>query len=163
MVPAAGAGGAEPTAAWKQNMIVLLLLYPVVFLFGLFVQTPLLTGRAGLHFAIALFIGNVASVILLNYLVPWTSTGFSWWLRPSAARRRLIEIAGTALVVALYAADGGRVLAIDDSGGAVGRPPAGDTCSDEHEMRTELGGGRREKHALFPSSNVATIRAMRLP
>jgi uncharacterized protein len=97
-------GSAEPIAAWKQNMIVLLLLYPVVFLFGYFVQTPYLTGRAGLHFAIALFIGNVASVILLNYLVPWTTTGFSWWLRPAASHRRRIEIAGTALVVALYAA-----------------------------------------------------------
>ena len=101
--PLPGGGGAEPIAAWKQNMIVLLLLYPVVFLFGLFVQTPLLTGRMSLPFAAALFIGNVASVILLNYLVPWTSTGFSWWLRPSAARRRLIDISGTALVIALYA------------------------------------------------------------
>ncbi len=96
-------GGAQPIAAWKQNMIVLLLLYPVVFLFGYFVQTPYLTGRAGLHFAIALFIGNVVSVILLNYLVPWTSTGFSWWLQPAASHRRRIEIAGTVLVVALYA------------------------------------------------------------
>ena len=47
-------------------MLVLLMLYPVVFLFGLFVQTPLLTGRAGLPFAVALFIGNVVSVLLLN-------------------------------------------------------------------------------------------------
>ena len=33
-------GGTSPPAAWKQNMIVLLLLYPVVFLFGAWVQTP---------------------------------------------------------------------------------------------------------------------------
>jgi uncharacterized protein len=98
------AGGAAPVAAWKQNMIVLLLLYPIVFLFGLTVQTPLLTGRLSLPFAVALFIGNVVSVTLLNYLVPWTSTGFAWWLRPPAAHRRLIEIAGTVLVIALYAA-----------------------------------------------------------
>ena len=39
------AGGAPPPAAWKMNMLVLLMLYPVVFLFGLFVQTPFLTGR----------------------------------------------------------------------------------------------------------------------
>ena len=58
-VPAAGA---SPPAVWKQNMLVLLMLYPVVFLFGLSVQTPLLIGRAGLPFAVALFIGNVASV-----------------------------------------------------------------------------------------------------
>ena len=60
--PVAAAGTAPP-AAWKQNMLVLLLLYPVVFLFGLLVQTPLLTGRAGLPFAVALFIGNVVSVL----------------------------------------------------------------------------------------------------
>jgi antibiotic biosynthesis monooxygenase (ABM) superfamily enzyme len=97
--PAAAGGGAP---AWKQNMLVLLMLYPVVFLFGAFVQTPLLSGRAGLPFAIALFIGNVASVLLLNYLVPWTSNRFVWWLRPAGANQRQIEFAGTAVIVALY-------------------------------------------------------------
>ena len=100
-VPAAGT---PPAAAWKQNMLVLLMLYPVVFLFGVFVQTPLLTGRAALPFAVALFIGNVASVLLLNYLVPWTSDRFAWWLQPVGARVWRIDVAGTALVVALYAA-----------------------------------------------------------
>ena len=36
--------GAPPPAAWKMNMIVLLTLYPVVFLWGLWVGTPILTG-----------------------------------------------------------------------------------------------------------------------
>ena len=94
--------GEPAPAAWKQNMIVVLLLYPVVFLFGAFVQTPLLSTRAGLPFAIALFIGNVASVLILNYLVPWTSHRFTWWLQPAGAKARRIEVAGTALVVALY-------------------------------------------------------------
>jgi uncharacterized protein len=97
----AAAGAAAP-AAWKQNMLVLMLLYPVVFLFGAFVQTPFLGARAGLPFAIALFIGNVASVLLLNYLVPWTSTRFTWWLQPAGSNARRIELAGTALLVALY-------------------------------------------------------------
>lgn len=97
------APGASPPAAWKQNMLVLLMLYPVVFLFGLFVQNPLLSVRAGLPFAVALFIGNVVSVVLLNYLVPWTSTRFAWWLEPAGPNRTRIEIGGTALVVALYA------------------------------------------------------------
>ena len=97
------AGGAPPAAAWKMNMLVLLMLYPVVFLFGAFVQTPFLTGRAGLPFAIALFIGNVVSVIILNYLVRWTSNRFTWWLQPAGPNRGRIELAGTALVVALYA------------------------------------------------------------
>jgi len=96
----AAADPAAP-AAWKQNLIVLLLLYPVVFLFGTFVQTPLLSKWMGLPFAIALFVGNVASIIALNYLVPWTSTHFSWWLEPTHADRMRINIAGTALVGAL--------------------------------------------------------------
>jgi antibiotic biosynthesis monooxygenase (ABM) superfamily enzyme len=100
---AAGGGNATPIPAWKQNMIVLMLLYPIVFLFGVLVQTPLLSVRLALPFAAALFIGNVVSVLLLNYLVPWTSTGFAWWLRPAARHRRRIEIAGAALVVVLYA------------------------------------------------------------
>jgi antibiotic biosynthesis monooxygenase (ABM) superfamily enzyme len=97
------APGEPSPAAWKQNMLVLMMLYPVVFLFGLWVQTPLLIGRAALPFAIALFIGNVTSVILLNYLVPWTSARFSWWLRPAGANSRRIEIAGAAMVAAIYA------------------------------------------------------------
>ena len=57
---------------------------------------------AALLFAIALFIGNIASVLLLNYLVPWTSTRFSWWLQPRGANPGRIALAGTVLVVALY-------------------------------------------------------------
>jgi antibiotic biosynthesis monooxygenase (ABM) superfamily enzyme len=97
------AGGTRPVAVWKMNMLVLLMLYPVVFLFGYFVQTPYLTGRAGLHFAIALFIGNIVSVVTVNYLVTWTSGRVTWWLQPAGPNARRIEVAGTALVLALYA------------------------------------------------------------
>jgi antibiotic biosynthesis monooxygenase (ABM) superfamily enzyme len=61
-----------------------------------------LTGRAGLPFAVALFIGNVVSVVIVNYLVTWSSSRFAWWLQPAPAHRVRIEIAGTALMVALY-------------------------------------------------------------
>jgi antibiotic biosynthesis monooxygenase (ABM) superfamily enzyme len=98
------AGGTRPVAVWKMNMLVLLMLYPVVFLFGKFVQTPYLTGRAGLHFAIALFIGNIVSVVTVNYLVTWTSGRVTWWLQPAGPNARRIEVAGTALVLALYTA-----------------------------------------------------------
>jgi antibiotic biosynthesis monooxygenase (ABM) superfamily enzyme len=91
-------------AAWKQNMIVLLLLYPVVFLFGLLVQTPLLMGRAGLAFWLALFIGNAASVLLLNWLVPWTSRVFGWWLAPPRDAGGIISVTGAMLIMAFYAA-----------------------------------------------------------
>ena len=65
--------GAPAPAAWKMNMIVLLTLYPVVFLWGLLVGTPILTGILKLNFPVALFIGNAFSVILTSYLVPWTA------------------------------------------------------------------------------------------
>ena len=84
-------------------MLVLLLLYPIVFLFGLWVQTPLLMGKAGLPFWLALFIGNVVSVLLLNWLVPWTSRGFGWWLAPARGADRWISRAGAALILLLYA------------------------------------------------------------
>jgi hypothetical protein len=41
---------------------------------------------------------------LLNYLVPWTSNRFTWWLQPVGAKAWRTDVAGTALVVALYAA-----------------------------------------------------------
>jgi hypothetical protein len=99
--PAATAGAPAP-AAWKQNMLVLLMLYPVVFLFALLVQTPLLMGRVGLPFPIALFVGNVVSVLLLSYLVPWTSTRFSWWLQPAGPNPARTSLAGAGIVIALY-------------------------------------------------------------
>ena len=73
------------TPVWKQNMVVLLMLFPVVFLFGYLVQGPILQGRLGLPFAFALLIGNVAGVVLLNWLVPWASRRFTWWLSPPVA------------------------------------------------------------------------------
>jgi antibiotic biosynthesis monooxygenase (ABM) superfamily enzyme len=93
---------APQIAVWKQNMLVLLLLYPVVFLFSNFVQAPLLTGRAHLPFAIALFIGNVVTILLLNRLVPWTSVRFSWWLMPKGPDAGRLQAAGLALVTTLY-------------------------------------------------------------
>ena len=89
---------------WKQNMLVLLMLYPVVFLFGVLVQNPLLMDRAGLPFWLALFVGNVVSIILLNWLVPFTGRRFEWWLQPGNRNRALTNLAGISIVIGLYAA-----------------------------------------------------------
>ena len=121
--------GADPVAApavWKQNTIVLLLLYPVVFLFGLWVQTPLLIGRIGLPFWFALFIGNVISVVLVNWLVPWTSRGFGWWLSPLRDPGGRISVWGGADRRALRRA-AARLLEALISGRAAGTVPA---CCD---------------------------------
>ena len=54
----------------------------------LWVQTPWLMKAAGLPFWLALFIANVASVLLLNVLVPRVSGLFGWWLNPSLRAHR---------------------------------------------------------------------------
>jgi uncharacterized protein len=94
--------GNTPPSAWKQNMLVLLLLCPVVFLFATFVQAPLLTGWAALPFSAALFIANAVSVLLLSYLVPWTSRRFSWWLASEGPNTRWLQVAGATRVIVLY-------------------------------------------------------------
>jgi antibiotic biosynthesis monooxygenase (ABM) superfamily enzyme len=95
--------GAPAPAAWKMNMIVLLTLYPVVFLWGLFVGTPLLTNRLHVDFPVALFFGNVFSVLVTSYLVPWTANRLSWWLNPPQAGRDLANLKGAGLLIAIYA------------------------------------------------------------
>jgi hypothetical protein len=95
--------GAPSPAAWKMNMLVLLMLYPVVFVFGTWVQTPVLMGKAGLPFWFALFIGNVVSVLLLSWLVPAVSRSFGWWLVPARGAGGRTSLAGAALILMLYA------------------------------------------------------------
>ncbi|KQT84256.1 antibiotic biosynthesis monooxygenase [Methylobacterium sp. Leaf466] len=94
--------GAPAPAAWKMNMIVLLTLYPTVFLWGLFVGTPLLSRTLNLDFPVALFIGNVFSVLLTAKLVPWTANRLGWWLSPPPDRRAILDIRGAGLLVAAY-------------------------------------------------------------
>lgn len=88
--------------AWKQNMVVLSLLYPVVFLFGWAVATPLLQGKLGWPFWLALFVGNIFSVLLLSKLVPLVCNGLGWWLTPKETSTRT-DAMGAALVIAAYA------------------------------------------------------------
>jgi len=95
--------GAAPLPVWKMDMLVLLMLYPIVFLFGVFVGTPLLAGVLKLPFAVSLFLGNVVSVGLTGFLVPWVARHFGWWLRPAAAGALKTHLLGAGLILALYA------------------------------------------------------------
>ncbi|MEE7505374.1 antibiotic biosynthesis monooxygenase [Methylobacterium sp. C33D] len=95
-------GGAAP-AAWKMNMIVVLTLYPTVFLWGVLVGTPILAGMLKVDFPVALFIGNVFSVLLTAQMVPWTAKRLSWWLTPEPERRTRVNLLGAALLIAAYA------------------------------------------------------------
>ena len=95
------AGRRAQPAAWKMNMLVLMMLYPVVFVFGALVQTPFMTNK-GVPFWLALFIGNVVSVTLLNWLVPWSARRFGWWLAPQGPSVARINLIGAGIVIGLY-------------------------------------------------------------
>ena len=43
-------GRAPSTSVWKMDMIVLLLLYPIVFLWGVVVGTPMLANKLNMPF-----------------------------------------------------------------------------------------------------------------
>lgn len=97
-------GAAAHSPAWKQNMLVLSGLYPVVFLFGFFVQTPLLMKAWSFPFWLALFCGNVFGVTVLNWLVPWISKRFAWWLQPAGTESQRQTLIGVAAVLVIYLA-----------------------------------------------------------
>lgn len=93
-------GGAAP-AAWKMSMLVLLLLYPIVFLLDTFAVPPL--ARRGSPLWLTLFLSNVTCVVLLGVLVPRVARRFDWWLVPAAPGRR-VDLAGVAALLGLYGA-----------------------------------------------------------
>jgi antibiotic biosynthesis monooxygenase (ABM) superfamily enzyme len=90
--------GDKGPPVWKQNMLVLLMLFPVVFVFGYLIQGPLLQSRLGMPFPFALLIGNVVSVVLLNWLVPWVNQRFMWWIIPRGAEPQKIDVKGASVI-----------------------------------------------------------------
>lgn len=83
---------------WKQMMIVLLMLFPIVMLELIFLSPYLST----LHFSLATFIGNAISVALLSW--PFMSIAIyclNWWLTPINMTTGK-SIAGALLVIGLY-------------------------------------------------------------
>jgi uncharacterized protein len=85
---------------WKQSMIVLLTLYPIVMLELLFLNP--LTQPLGM--AEATFIGNALSVAVTGFLlIPLALRAFGWWLLPGPDHSPRVEAAGIALVIGGYA------------------------------------------------------------
>jgi antibiotic biosynthesis monooxygenase (ABM) superfamily enzyme len=85
--------------SWKQSMIVLLMLYPIVMLELMFLN-PLLRS---LGMAESTFIGNLISVAATGFiLIPLALRLFEWWLLPSQNARRT-TVVGVALIIGLYA------------------------------------------------------------
>jgi uncharacterized protein len=85
---------------WKQSMIVLLVLYPVVMLEQLFLNPHL----QSLNMSLAIFIGNALSVAATGFvLIPLGIRALKWWLLPRPNDSPKVEVAGIALVIGLYA------------------------------------------------------------
>jgi hypothetical protein len=95
--------GAAHAPIWKLNMLTLLALYPVVFLFGFFVQSPILMRQLGWPFFLALFAANLSGVVILNWVAPWVSGRFGWWTQPAGSETQQRTLLGLVIVVALYA------------------------------------------------------------
>ncbi len=94
-----GSGG---LSVWKMDMIVLLLLYPIVFLWGVSVGTPMLQNTFNLPWALNLFVGNIFSVALTGFMVPWVANRMSWWLTPATNVLRA-NLLGAGLICVIYA------------------------------------------------------------
>lgn len=89
-----------PSFILKSNLLVLLVLYPIVYLWGTFVSHPLIDAH-GVPFWLSLFIGNLVSTQLLGwFIVPAAFKAFDWWLAPKAGA--LKQVGGYALVGTLY-------------------------------------------------------------
>lgn len=85
--------------AWKQSMIVLLVLFPIVMLEFRYLS-PL---TATLNLSLGTFIGNAISVGLITWpTVPIAIWFLRWWLAPQGTHQHRITFIGTALVILLY-------------------------------------------------------------
>lgn len=90
---------AEVPPVWKQSMVVLLVLFPVVML-ELRYLLPLLQP---LNRTLSTFIANTISVALLSFpMMPIAITLLKWWLYPQKAASLAITLFGTLVLFLLY-------------------------------------------------------------
>lgn len=90
--------GAIPPV-WKQTMLVLLVLFPIVMLEFKFLN-PL---TSNLNLSLAIFIGNAISVILISWpMMPIAIFLFKWWLNPPIWHSTKINIIGTSILLLIY-------------------------------------------------------------
>jgi hypothetical protein len=96
-------GQTRITPAWKTAMLVVLCLYPTVIVLSKSLAPAL--SHIGAGQALAVFVGNVVSVVLLQWvLVPAASVPFRRWLDPVDGAPARITAAGAAVLVVGYAA-----------------------------------------------------------
>lgn len=89
----------ELPSVWKQTMIVLVILFPIVMMEQAFLS-PL---TAGLNPSLAMFIGNAVSVSLISFpMMPIVINLLGWWLFPKGKNRVLMTVVGTLVVLLAY-------------------------------------------------------------
>ena len=93
------AAPSETPPDWKQAMVVLLVLFPIVML-ELRLLAPL---TRGLNAVAGTFFANAISVGLLTWpVMPIANRALDWWLRPSRLAARRITPLGAGLLIAVY-------------------------------------------------------------
>lgn len=83
-------------AVWKQTMLVLLVLFPIVMLEFKFLNPHL----KNLDISLSTFIGNAISVSLLSWpMMPLSIFLFRWWIAQNSSKTNLL---GALIVLTLY-------------------------------------------------------------
>lgn len=94
------AKGGQLPPVWKQTMLILLVLFPIV-MFEMKYLNPL---TKNLGSSLAVFISNALSVTLLAWpMIPLAIKCLSWWLLPIDDNKFSKTIMGTLFVIFLYA------------------------------------------------------------
>jgi len=89
----------EIPSAWKQTMLVLLVLFPIVMLELKFLS-PL---TKVLDISLATFMGNALSVALIAWpMMPLAISLLGWWLAPKPENKKRVLIGGIILVTLIY-------------------------------------------------------------
>jgi antibiotic biosynthesis monooxygenase (ABM) superfamily enzyme len=107
----ANATASAQSPAWKQAMVVLLVLFPLVTLYditlgnmvgqGLSVEGHPVFKGFGIPFPAVVFLGNAVGTVVLTWVVmPVITRVFDWWLNPFATLAQTLR--GTGLIVFLY-------------------------------------------------------------
>lgn len=93
------AKGQEPPSVWKQTMLVLLVLFPIVML----ELKYLLPQLSKLNISLATFISNALSVTLISFpLMPIAIYLLNWWLYPKCKKPLWVNALGISVVLFLY-------------------------------------------------------------
>lgn len=89
----------EVPPVWKQTMLVLLVLFPIVMLERQF----LLPVLSGLNSSVATFISNLVSITLISWpMMPIMIRYLKWWLNPKEKNRRKSTVLGFFLILFFY-------------------------------------------------------------